>query len=185
MPTLTPSQLSAYAARFDFRSQFVKAAVQILAAGGITAYGPGQGINQMGRYFVSVDFQRGTFTPDVKSPLAQNLGAGAYRSRMYCQFTGILSIMNSVPFQTVEKTGEAYLLEEHVRTLDELQSQQLALFMEPLQPFTAELLPWLDVQQLLPIEPDERPVDEREVNVAFTRWQILASLRPTAWPDVA
>jgi hypothetical protein len=180
--SLSPSQLSAHAALFDFRSQIVKAALQILSAGGITAYGPGQGVQEVGRYFVSVDFQRAGFTDNVKSPLALDLGAGAGRSRMYCEFTGTLSIMNSVPYETDEKTSAAYLLEDHVRTLDELTSTELALFMEPLQPFTAALLPNLDIMQLLPIEPDERPPSEREVNVAFTRWFIRASIRPSAWP---
>lgn len=182
---MTSTQLAAYAALFDFRTQIVKAARQILSAGGIEAIGPGEGQQKLPRYFVAVDFVRGAFDPTIKQRLVQDLGAGARRSSMYCAFTGTLMIENSVPFETEEKSGSAYLTEDHARTLDELVSQQLALFMEPLQPFTAALLPNLDIQQIVPIEPDDRPVSEREVNIAYNRWLIRATIRPGAWPDVA
>lgn len=182
---LTSTQLAAYAALFDFRTQIVKAARQILDAGGITAIGPGEGDQKLPRYVTVVDFQRGAFDPASQSRLIQDLGAGARRSSMYCRFTGTLTIMNSVPYETDEKEEDAYLTEDHARTLDELVAKELALFMEPLQPFTAALLPNLDIASILPIEPDERPVSEREVNVAFNRFLLGCAIRPGAWPDVA
>lgn len=185
MPALSPSQLAAYAALFDFRSQIVKAAVQLLSSYGLNAYGPGQGVQKLGRHFISVDFQRGAFTENTKLPLIQDLGAGRNRSSMYCEFTGTLSLMNSVPFETDEKTQEQYLTEDHVRELDQVTAQQLAIFMEPLQPFTSANLPWLDVMQIRPIEPDDRPPSEREVNASFNRFALVVSIRPGAWPDVA
>ena len=57
--------------------------------------------------------------------------------------------------------------------------------MEHQEPFTSTLLPFLDVQELIPIEPDERPVADREINAAFARWRIKFEIRPTAWPTLA
>jgi hypothetical protein len=57
--------------------------------------------------------------------------------------------------------------------------------MEHLEPFTPALLPHLDVQELLPIEPDERPEEAREVNTARVRWRVKFEIRSTAWPVVA
>lgn len=182
---LTSTQLAAYAALFDLRTQIVKAARQILDAAGQTAIGAGEGVQQVPRYLTSLDFSRGAFDPTSKSPLAQDLGAGPYRSSMYSRCTGTLSIMNAVPFETEQKSGSAYLTEDHQRTLDQITAQQLAIFMEPLQPFTEALLPNLDILRIIPIEPDDRPVNEREVNVSFNRWLLHIAIRPTAWPDVA
>lgn len=103
---------------------------------------------------------------------------------MYAQYEGTLIVANSVGYETDEKTGTAYLTEDHVRTIDELTSTEMALFMEPLQPFTAALLPALDVQMLMPIEPDERPESEREVNVAFCRWRVRFQIRQAGWPTL-
>lgn len=182
--TLTATQLAAYAALFDFRTQFVKASRQILDAGGITAEGPGEGNQKVPRYYTSVDFQIGSAT-GLKAPLYHDLGAGNWRNGMYAQYEGTLSIMNTVGYETDAKSGTAYLTEDHVRTIDQLTSQEMALFMEPLQPFTAALLPLLDVQLLQPIEPDERPEADREVNVAFRRWRVRFSIRQAAWPTGA
>lgn len=184
MPTLSTTQLAAYATLFDFRTQFVKAARQILDAGGITAQGPGEGNQQVPRYYSSVDFQAGPAT-GLKATVYQDFGAGSFRQGMYAQFEGVLSVMNTVGYETEAKTGAAYLTEDHVRTIDELTSKELALFMEPLQPFTAALLPNLDVQMILPIEPDERPEQEREVNVAFRRWRVRFQIRQSAWPTIS
>lgn len=182
---LTTTQVAAYAAVLDLRTQIVKAARQILAAGGITAIGPGEGNPQLPRSFSTVDFARGGFDPTRKSPLPLNLGGGAYRSSMYSHFTGVLSVANYVPYETDEKGGGAYITETHARELDELCAKELVLFMEPLQPFTAALLPNLDIFAIVPIDPDDRPLTEREVNLAFVRWQITGAIRPTAWPNVA
>lgn len=184
MATLTSTQLAAYAALFDFRTQLVKAARQILDAGGITAQGPGEGNQQVPRYYTSVDFQVGGATGAI-APIYQDLGAGTWRNKMYAQYEGILSVMNTVGYETEQKSGNAYLTEDHVRTIDELTSQEMALFMEPLQPFSAAFLPNLDIQQIMPIEPDERPEQDREVNVAFRRWRLKFSIRQAAWPTVA
>ena len=183
MPTLTSTQLSAYATLFDFRTQFVKAARQILDAGGITAEGPGEGNQRVPRYYSSIDFAAGAST-GIKAPIYQDLGGGNFRSGMYAQFEGILSVMNTVGYETEAKTGIAYLTEDHVRTIDELTSKEMALFMECLQPFTASLLPNLDVQMVMPIDPDERPEQDREVNVAFRRWRVRFQIRQSAWPTV-
>ena len=177
---LTPTQLAAYATVFDFRTQFVKAARQILAAGSIVAAGPGDGDNKIPRYFTSVDFQRGAAT-GRKGPVA----LGDWRYYEYSQFFGVLSVLNTVPFETDPKTGDTYLTEDHARELDRLTSVEHALFMEHQEPFTSTLLPFLDVQELIPIEPDERPVADREINAAFARWRIKFEIRPTAWPTLA
>ena len=178
--TLTPTRLAAYATLFDFRTQFVKAARQILDAGGITALGPGEGDQQQPRNFSAVDFQRGAAT-GRKTRVA--LGGGRYEE--YSQFTGTLVVLFTVPYETEQKTGIAYLTEDHVRELDRLTTTAHALFMEHLEPFTPALLPNLDVQELLPIEPDERPEEAREVNTARVRWRVKFEIRSTAWPTVA
>lgn len=183
--TLTPTRLAAYAALFDFRTQFVKAARQILAAGGITAVGPGEGVQQVPRYYTTVDFSRGAAT-GRKSPVA----LGDFRFSEYGQFTGTLSIMNTVPIQTDEKSGTAYLTETHADALGRLVAQEHTLFMEHLEPFSAldeagaKFLPLLDVQELIPMEPDERPEQDREINLAFARWRVKFEIRRTAWPTV-
>lgn len=183
--TLTATRRAAYATLFDFRTQFVKAARQILAAGGITATGPGEGTAKVPRYNTSVDFQIGAATGRKIA-----VALGDFRYSEYSQFYGILSVMNAVPYETEEKTGTAYLTEDHARTLDELTATEHALFMEHLEPFAALdaddalLLPHLDVQELIPIEPDERSVQDREINVAFKRWRVKFEIRRTAWPTL-
>jgi hypothetical protein len=183
--TLTATRRSAYATLFDFRTQFVKAARQILSNGGITAVGPGEGVAKTPRYNTSVDFSIGAAT-GRKTPVF----LGEFRYSEYSQFLGTLSIMNAVPYETEEKTGNAYLTENHVRLLDELTSTEHALFMEHLEPFAgldgdgALLLPNLDVQELIPMEPDERPAQDREINLAFKRWRVKFEIRRSAWPTV-
>jgi len=183
---LTPTQLAAYSTLFDFRTQFVKAARQILTAAGLPAIGPGEGDQSLPRSYTSVDFSDVGAT-GRKSPVA----LGAFRYSEYCQFTGILSILNSVPFETEEKTGTAYLTEDHARTLDDLTAKQHAIFMEHQEPFSdldgagVRFLPLLDVQALMPITPDERSPQDREVNIAVKRWRVTFEIRRTAWPTVA
>ncbi len=177
---LTATRRAAYAALFDFRTQLVKAARQILADGGITAIGPGEGDPKLARAFTSVDFQIGAAT-GKKSPVF----LGDYRYSEYSEFIGTLSIMNCCGYETDEKSITAYLTEDHVRQLDTLTSTEHALFMEHLEPFTAAYLPNLDVLQILPIEPDERQESEREVNVAYFRRRIRFQIRSSAWPQVA
>lgn len=176
---LTPERLTEYAKRFDFRTQFVKAARQILAAGSITATGPGEGVKNIPRYYTSVDFQRGAANSSRQKPVT--LGGGRYSE--YCQFLGVLSIFNTVPMETDEKTGAQYFTEFHARTIDELCAKEHTLFMEHLEPFVG-FLPYLDVIQIVPIEPDERPLAEREVNAAFMRWQVKFEIRDNQWPSV-
>ncbi len=176
---LTPERLADYAARFDFRTQFVKAARQILTAHGIEARGVGDGVQKIPRYFTSVDFQRGPAT-GRKGPVI----LGGRRYSEYSQYFGTLVIMNTVEMETEEKTELAYITEAHVRLMDELCAKEHAIFMEHLEPFTAALLPWLDVQEILPIEPDERPADSREVNAAFERFRIKFEIRRDGWPAV-
>ena len=184
--TLTATRRAAYATLFDFRTQIVKASRQILTAGGIASVGPGEGVQQVPRYYTTVDFAVGAAT-GRKSPVT----LGDYRYSEYSQFTGTLSIMNTVGIETEEKSGTAYLTEDHVRTIDELTSTEHALFMEHLEPFSALdgdgaiLLPHLDVQQLIPLEPDDRPAEQREINVAFKRWRLTFQIRQSAWPVVA
>jgi hypothetical protein len=178
--TLTSTRRAAYAKVFDFRTQFVKAARQILAAGGITAYGPGEGIQQVGRTMTVVDFLRGAAT-GRQTPVA----LGDWRYAEYSQFTGTLVVSNTVPMEIIQKDAGGYLTEDHVRDLEELTSTEHALFMEHLEPFTSALLPYLDVQELVPIEPDERPQSDREVNVANMRWRVKFEIRKSAWPTVA
>ena len=183
---LTATRRAAYAVLFDFRTQFTKAARQILTAGGIASVGPGEGITKTPRYQTSVDFSIGGAT-GRKTPVA----LGDFRYSEFSQFVGTLSIMNAVPYETEERTGTAYLTEDHVRTLDELTSTEHTLFMEHLEPFSALdgngdlLLPNLDVQELMPIEPDERPGQDREINLAFKRWRVKFEIRRSAWPTLA
>jgi hypothetical protein len=176
---LTPTRRAAYAALFDFRTQFVKAARQILTAGGLASVGPGEGVQKIPRYYTTVDFARGAAT-GRKTFVA----LGDRRSTEYSQYFGTLSILNTVPMETDEKSGTQYLTEDHARALDELVATEHALFMEHLEPFAAPLLPLLDVQELIPIEPDERPLADREVNAAFSRWRVKFEIRPAAWPAV-
>lgn len=177
--TLTPTRRAAYATLFDFRTQFVRAARQILDAGGLPAVGPGEGVQKIPRTFTTVDFQRGAAT-GRKTPVA--LGGGRYYE--YSQFTGTLIVLVTTPIETEEKTGEAYITEDHVRELDRITSTALTLFMEHLEPFTAALLPAYDVQELMPLDPDERPEEAREINTARVRWRVKFEIRPSAWPVI-
>lgn len=174
---LTPERLAEYAKRFDFRTQVVKAARQILTAGGVPAIGPGEGVQKVPRYYTSVDYQRGAATGN-KSPVA----LGDRRYSEYSEYFGVMTVINEIPVETIEKTAGGYLTEDHVRTLDELCAKEQTLFMEHLEPFTG-LLPYLDVLQILPIEPDERPVQDRETNRAYMRWRVRLSIRYEGWPS--
>ena len=184
---LTDSQLALFAKVFDFRTQFTKAARQILDGYRITAtiLGPGSGNQQVPRAYTSVDFQRGGADPTYKAPINLYFGGGMMRNSQYAKFTGILSILNSCPYETEPESGNAYITQDHARLLDELCAQESAIFMEALQPFTADFLPYLDIQRLVEIEPDERPPAEREVNIAMMRWRVDFVIRRGQFPPTA
>jgi hypothetical protein len=175
--TLTEARRTAYAELFDFRTQVVRAARQILSAGGIEAVGPGEGVAKVPRYFITVDFARGGAL-GRKQPIPLSAG----RAYEYSSFAGTLTVMVTVPMEVDEKEGTAYLSETHARTLDEVTATVHTLFMEHLEPFTSTLLPKLDVQELVPIDPDERPEAEREINTVRLRWRLRFDIRPSAWP---
>lgn len=180
MPTyvLTPERAAAYAIVFDFRTAVVKAARQALAAYEIEAVGPGEGVKKTPRYYTSCDFQRGAAT-GRKAPVP----IGGRRYMEYCEYYGTFSIFNTVPMETEEKSGTAYLTEEHARELERLTSLEDAIFMEHVD-LLSPLLPLHEVTECMPIEPDERPVAEREVNAAFRRWRLKINIRYSAWPSV-
>lgn len=182
MPTyiLTPTRREAYAALFDFRTQFVQAARAILTAGEITAVGPAEGDQQLGRTYNSLDFAVGGARPDRRSRVA--LGGGRYDE--YCQYSGVLTLMVTSPMETTA-AGAEILTNDHLREIDRICSTARVLFMEHLEPFTPALLPNLDVLTILPIEPDERPEETREVNAFRVRWRITFEIRSTAWSTVA
>jgi hypothetical protein len=175
--TLTLARAQAYAERFDLRTAIVRAARQILDGYGLTAAIPGSGNTNVPRSFTSVDFQKGAAT-GRKLPVA----LGDRRYFEYAEFYGTLTVMNSVPIETDAETEGAYLTAEHLRELDRLCSLEDAIFMEHVEPFTAALLPLHDVIEIIPIEPDERPEEEREINTAFRRWRIKVAIRSDAWP---
>lgn len=175
--TLTLARAEAYALRFDFRTAIVKAARQILAGYDIVAVGPGEGTAAVPRYFTSCDFQRGAAT-GRKSPVI----LGDRRYMEYSEFLGTFSIMNTVPMETEAKTENQYLTEDHARELERLTSLEDAIFMEHVGAFSPELLPYHEVTELFPIDPDERPVELREVNAAFRRWRLKVNIRYDAWP---
>lgn len=178
---LSPTQAAACKVVLDFRTQIVKAGRQILDAAGVTATGPGEGTTKVPRYFSTLDFERGAATGATHT-MPLDVGAGPYRTPVYCEYEGILTVLFSVPYETDEKTGSAYLTEDHARTLDELDATALLAFSEGLFPFTSALLPNLDVLQILPIEPDERPEEMREVNVSRVRFRLRFVIRQSAWP---
>lgn len=179
MPTydLTLARAQAYSVVFDFRTAIVKAARQIMANYGITAQGPGDGITKVPRYFTSVDFQRGAATKR-KSPVI----LGDRRYYEYSEFMGTFSVMITVPYETEQKNGTQYLTEDHARELDRVTSLVDAIFMEHVGQFTAVVLPLHEVTEMVPIDPDERPVEDREINVSYRRWQMKVNVRPDAWP---
>jgi hypothetical protein len=174
--TLTLARAQEYAKRFDFRTAIVKAARQILADYDIVAVGPGDGVEKIPRYFTSVDFQRGAAT-GRKSPVA----LGDRRYLEYSEYFGTFSILNTVPMETDERTGDEYLTPDHARELERLTSLEDAIFMEHHDAWSA-LLPLHEVTECFPIEPDERPINEREVNAAFRRWRLKVNIRYDAWP---
>lgn len=175
--TLTLARAQEYALCFDLRTAVVRAARQILDSYGVTAAIPGSGDQNVPRAYTSLDFQKGAAT-GRKTPIA----LGDRRYLEYSEFYGILSIMNSVPIETDPETEEAYLSADHLRELDRLCALEDAIFMEHSEQFTAALLPLHDVLELIPIEPDERPEEEREINTAFRRWRMKIAIRDTAWP---
>lgn len=181
MPTppaydLTLARAEAYSLMFDFRTPIVKAARQILTNYGIDAVGPGEGTQKVPRYFTSIDFVRGAAT-GRKGPV--KLGDRRYME--YCEFFGTLAIFNTVPMETDEKTKTQYLSEDHARELDRLTSLEDAIFMEHVDALSP-LLSLHEITSLMPIEPDERPENEREVNMAFRRWRAKVNIRYEAWP---
>lgn len=174
---LTPARAVEYAKRFDLRSAIVKAARQILSGYGIEAAMPGDGTRRIPRSYTSIDFQKGAAT-GRRIPVI----LGDRRYDEYAEWLGTLSILNTVSVETSERDPEAALTEDHLRELDRLCSLEDAIFMEHVEPFTAQLLPLHDVLQIVPIEPDERPENEREVNAAFRRWRLKVAVRYNQWP---
>ena len=159
----------------DFKSQFERAAYQILAAAGITALMPGDEEQQIPRTVVQVMFQRGAATGSM-GLLPDGL------NQEYDEYLGTLVIENTVDPSVDEENEEAYLERTHSRYLDELVATEAALFLEHLRPFTTARLPYLDVITIVPQDPDERPEHERELNVSRLRWQVKFAIRTTAWP---
>lgn len=176
--TLTLARAQDYARCFDLRTAVVRAARQILDNYGITAAMPGSGDQNVPRAFTSVDFQKGAATGRKTVVIL-----GDCRYLEYSEFYGILSVMNTVQIETTEETEDAYLTADHLRELDRLCSLEDAIFMEHVEPFTAALLPLHDICEIIPIEPDERPEEERELNVAFRRWRLKVAIRSDAWPS--
>lgn len=165
-----------YKVLFDFKTQIEQAAYQILAAGGITPGMPGQETERVPVSTTTVSFAPGGATGD-KGLVADKL------NEEYDTFEGVLTVENMTDFLVDEENGDGYLTREHVRRLDELCATEHALFMEHIRPFGA-YLDYLDVQMLMPIEPDEAPESEREVNVARKRWRLRYKIRSDAWPVV-
>lgn len=180
---LSSLQLASYAKIYDFRSNFNKAVRQVLTAYGVTVQQPGEGDQQIARTYNSCDFAVGAAT-GATAPLVQDLGAGTLRHSAYAQFEGVLTLLCTVPYEQDPKTGSYLISADHARDLDLTVSQLYAIFMEALEPFksSGDFLPYYDIQQILPIEPDERPVHEREVNVATVRFRIRFQIRQSAWP---
>jgi hypothetical protein len=177
--TLTLARAQEYSKCFDLRTAVVKAARQILDSYGITAAIPGSGDTNVPRAFTSLNFQKGAAT-GRKTPVI----LGDRRYYEYSEFYGILSVMNTVPIETDPETEGAYITADHLRELDRLCSLEDAIFMEHAEQFTAALLPLHDIEEIIPIEPDERPEEEREINTAFRRWRLKVAIRDTAWPAV-
>lgn len=175
--TLTLARAQEYAKRFDLRSAVVKATRQILTGYGIEAAMPGDAAARIPRAYTSVDFQKGAAT-GRKLPVA----LGDRRFYEYGEWFGTLSIFNTVAMETTERDPDGVLTQDHVRELDRLCALEDAIFMEHVEPFTAELLPYHDVQEILPLEPDERPMQDREVNGAFRRWRLRLAVRYDGWP---
>lgn len=176
--TLTPALAAEYAKVFDFRSAIVKAGRQVLAAYGIDAVGLGDGVQKLPRYMTALDFERGAATGRM-SPVI----LGDRRQYEYSEFTGTFTIMNSVPITDEERSADAYLSEDHQRELDRLTSLEDAIFMQHVGAFSPSLLPMHEVTKIVPMAPDERPVEMREVNAAYRRWQLTVNIRADAWPS--
>jgi hypothetical protein len=156
---------------------------QILTAYSIGVKQPGEGTQQLARAYNSCDFAVGAAT-GTSVPLVQNFGAGAGRHSAYAQFEGVLTLLCTVPYEQEPTSGATFISADHARDLDETVAELYAIFMEAIEPFksSGDFLPYYDIQQILPIEPDERPVHDREVNVAFVRFRIRFQIRQTAWP---
>ncbi len=183
--SLTLSQLADYAKRYDFRTNFNRANLAVLSAYGLIAAAPGAGTGTVRRTAITTDFAIGAADPARKMPLPADVGGGAYRTSVYARWTGILTFICSVPYETNELAdgNTAYTITaDHARALDETVAQIYALYQEGLQPFTSDNLPYYDVQRLVPLEPDERPTEEREVNVAYVRFGVTFELRQAAMP---
>lgn len=176
---LTPALAAAYSKRFDFRTAVVKAGRQFLDTFGITAAGPGEGEEKTPRFWTSCDFVRGAAT-GRKSPVI----LGDRRYMEYSEYFGVFSIFNTVPMETEQKTGTQYLTEDHARELERLTSLEDAIFMEHVDGLSP-LMSMHEITEMFPIEPDERPINEREVNAAFRRWRLKISIRYDAWPTTA
>jgi hypothetical protein len=182
---LSAELLAAYAALWDFRSNFNNAVKQIEAAYGRPGYQAGEGAQALTRMQTTWDFAVGAAT-GIDAPMAHNFGAGAYGHSAYAQFEGVLTHAHTAPYETEQSaTGPIYRVADvHVRELDQRVAQTYAIYMQAIEPFlsSGDFLPMYDVQQIIPIEPDERPQQDREVNVAYVRHRIRFQVRQAAWP---
>ena len=189
---LTSTQLAAYAALYDFASQFNNAVKQVHEAYGLDVDAaqiqPDQGVRVMPRISTSWSFQRGGATGTM-SPMKQDFGAGAWRHPAYSEFEGTLTFQLTAPFEEIEDAdGPIYrVAAAHVTELDQREVQLLAIWQESLVPFksSGDFLPNLDVLELRPIEGDDRPEELRDVNVRRVRFAVRFAIRRSAWPDVA
>lgn len=185
---ISTAQLATYAALFDFRSQVNNAVRQILAAYGLSGAQAGEGVQKLGRTSTTWDFQVNGATGETGS-LRQDFGAGAYRNPYYSTYEGILTFQVTAPYEQeqAEDGSTIYrVADAHAREMDQSVAQLYAVFMEGLFPFTAttagDVLPNLDVRQILPIDPDERPEEMREVNIARVRFRLRLAIRASALP---
>lgn len=183
---LTPAQFAAYKRVHDFSSRFNTAVRAIYEAWGLDASAPGrqigEGVQQLPRTVTTWAFEVGGASGSATS-MPQDFGAGAYRNPIYAEREGTLTFAVTAPFETQEKL-EAEFSEDHVRALDERCAELEVVFIQGLFPFTAtsagDVLPDYDVLDLQPIEPDERPEELREVNIARRRYRVSFRIRETA-----
>lgn len=185
---LTAAQFAAYKRLFDPRSRFNNAVRAIRTAWGLDAGAqPGEGVQALPRTLVSWDFQLGGATGSTLS-LPQDFGAGAYRNPVYHEYEGILAHAVECPFETQEQL-EAQFSEDHVRAIDERCAEILTIFIQGLFPFTGtsagDVLPEYDVLDIMPIDPDERPEEMREINIGRVRHRIRFAIRLSAFVSAA
>jgi hypothetical protein len=187
---LSSTQLAAYAALYDFPSQFNNAVKQVHQAYDLDDAADqvqtGQGVQELPRTATRWSFELGAAT-GATAPMALNFGAGAWRHPGYSEFDGTLTFEIVAPFEQEEAAaGPIYrVASAHVREMDRRAAQLYAIWQESLVPFksSGDFLPKLDVITIRPIEPDERPEELREVNIRRVRFAIRFAIRQSAWPS--